>query len=64
MASGRRHSLDGLRGYAALAVTFYHGILHFDLSLIDRVLYRPISLVALADLPAKLLLIVFNGQPP
>jgi peptidoglycan/LPS O-acetylase OafA/YrhL len=58
----RQHALDGLRGWAALAVTFYHGILHFDLSLIDRVLYQPTLQVGWADLPVKALLIVFNGE--
>ena len=58
----RRDSLDGLRGYAALAVAFYHGILHYDVSQIDRVLYRPLLLVEPADLPVKLLLIPFNGE--
>lgn len=62
MVDRRYNSLDGLRGYAALAVTFYHGILHFDHSLIERVLYRPIALVPVADLSAKALLIIFNGE--
>jgi peptidoglycan/LPS O-acetylase OafA/YrhL len=62
ISNGRRESLDGLRGYAALSVGFYHGILHFDTSLIERVLYRPILLVDWADLPVKLLFIPFNGE--
>jgi peptidoglycan/LPS O-acetylase OafA/YrhL len=62
MPAQRQHALDGLRGWAALAVTFYHGILHFDLSLIDRVLYQPILLVSWMELPVKALLIVFNGE--
>jgi peptidoglycan/LPS O-acetylase OafA/YrhL len=39
----RSQALDGLRGFAALAVVFYHGILHYDLSLIDRVLVAPLQ---------------------
>jgi peptidoglycan/LPS O-acetylase OafA/YrhL len=62
MSNGRRESLDGLRGYAALAVAFYHGILHFDTSVIERVLYRPLSYIDWADMPTKLLLIPFNGE--
>lgn len=58
----RTPALDGLRGYAALAVAFYHGILHFDTTLIDRVLYQPIALVPMAELPIKILLIIFNGE--
>ena len=58
----RREALDGLRGYAALAVAFCHDILHFDTSLIERVLYRPIVLVDRAGLHAKILLIPFNGE--
>jgi peptidoglycan/LPS O-acetylase OafA/YrhL len=58
----RRGSLDGLRGYAALSVAFYHGILHYDVSLIERVLYRPLLLVDWTELPVKLLLIPCNGE--
>ena len=63
LGSGRRQpALDGLRGWAALAVAFYHGILHFDPSQVERVLYRPVLLVDWAELPAKALLVVFNGE--
>ena len=58
----RRHSLDGLRAAAAISVAFYHGILHFDTSLIERVLYRPILSVEGGEFGTKLLLIVFNGE--
>ena len=58
----RRDALDGLRGIAALNVTFYHGILHYDTGLVERALYRPLPAVSWQDLPAKLLLIVFNGE--
>lgn len=60
--STRRESLDGLRGYAALAVAIFHGILHFDVSQVERVLYPPLNLVEASDMPAKLLLILFNGE--
>lgn len=59
----RKHALDGLRGYAALAVTFYHGILGMNPALAERVLPVPIHrLTTLNDVLAKLCLIVFNGE--
>ncbi len=39
---GRNTALDGLRGYAAVAVVFYHGILGADPSLIQSLLHPPI----------------------
>jgi len=57
--------LDGLRGFAALSVTFFHGILHFDDSLVGRVLYAPIATIDNAnDLAVKFLLMIFNGDAP
>lgn len=58
----RRQPLDGLRAAAAIGVAFYHGILHFDTTLIERVLYQPILSVEGGELGTKLLLIVFNGE--
>ncbi len=58
----RNHQLDGLRGYAALAVVFFHSIF-FDPTMAGRVLGRDFSeLKDWYDLLAKLLLIIFNGQ--
>ncbi|PSO25950.1 acyltransferase [Bradyrhizobium sp. MOS002] len=37
--SGRNHRLDGLRGYAALAVAVFHTILSIDESLVNRIVY-------------------------
>jgi peptidoglycan/LPS O-acetylase OafA/YrhL len=60
---GRRNSLDGLRGWAAVSVAFYHAILHNDLSLIDRVLYQPIQVQSsLSDILSKVVLTVLNGE--
>ncbi|MES2152509.1 MAG: acyltransferase [Pseudomonadota bacterium] len=59
----RSHALDGLRGFAAAAVVVYHAILHNDLALMERVLYRPIQAVAsVDDLLAKLMLLLQNGE--
>lgn len=59
----RSHALDGLRGFAAAAVAFYHAILHNDLTLIDRVLYVPLQAAPDSQhLLAKLALTLFNGE--
>ncbi|WP_175962555.1 acyltransferase family protein [Burkholderia pyrrocinia] len=56
-------ALDGLRGFAALAVTMFHGILHFDTDLINRVLHQPaFGIHGTADWIAKIALTVFNGE--
>lgn len=55
-------ALDGLRGYAAILVTFYHAILHIDEGSIYRVLYPSIDKVASGDLKLKMALILFNGS--
>lgn len=59
----RSHALDGLRGMAALAVVFYHSILHMDLTLVDRVLpVRLQSMHTLRDVLTKIALLIFNGH--
>jgi peptidoglycan/LPS O-acetylase OafA/YrhL len=59
----RSTALDGLRGIAALAVVFYHGILHMDLSMLDRVLYQPLqAMTNLRDFTTKIALLIFNGH--
>ena len=59
----RSHALDGLRGFAAAAVAFYHAILHNDLSQMDRILYQPIQAAPDAQhLWAKIALTVLNGE--
>lgn len=61
--SDRNHALDGLRGFAALAVAYYHAILHNDLSLIGRVHDQPIdNMRGSYDVFAKLVLNIFHGE--
>jgi peptidoglycan/LPS O-acetylase OafA/YrhL len=55
-------ALDGLRGYAALAVTFYHAILQLQPALIDRVLMPSVGALQSEDLPAKAVLAIFDGE--
>lgn len=60
---GRARALDGLRGVAACAVVLYHGILHNDLGLVQRVLLQPIqSASSLRDGITKLALSLFDGE--
>jgi peptidoglycan/LPS O-acetylase OafA/YrhL len=62
-SEARNIGLDGLRGIAALAVVFYHGILHMDLSMLDRVLYQPLQeMTTLRDAITKIALLIFNGN--
>ena len=56
-------ALDGLRGCAALAVTFFHGILHYNVGLVGSVLYAPVITISnWSDALNKALLAVFNGD--
>ena len=59
----RNEALDGLRGWAALTVVFYHGVLYADPGLVARVLHRPVQeLAAPRDVATKLTLAVLNGE--
>jgi peptidoglycan/LPS O-acetylase OafA/YrhL len=59
----RNNQLDGLRGYAALAVVFYHSILGLDLTLIGRVLYKPLAEIDGAyERAAKIVVTILSGQ--
>ncbi|MES2973885.1 MAG: acyltransferase [Pseudomonadota bacterium] len=59
---GRFAALDGLRGMAALSVTFFHAILYYQPALQDRVMNVPAQQLAAADLPMKIMLTVFDGE--
>lgn len=63
MAPIRFSSLDGIRGYAAIAVVIYHCMLSLD----PKILYRLNSLSIyqvdnIKDLISKILIAVFNGD--
>ena len=59
----RNEQLDGLRGYAALAVVYFHSILGFDPALIGRVLYKSYSQISgTSDWIAKIGLVLLNGE--
>ncbi len=59
----RSHALDGLRGMAALAVVFYHAILHVDETLIQHVVHLKLqSMHSQRDILTKIALLIFNGH--
>lgn len=60
---GRNHQLDGLRGYAAVAVSVFHTILGMDETLIPRIVYGEVSRLPDAySLFAKVILKLFSGE--
>lgn len=61
-SKNRNAELDGMRGYAALCVVFYHSILGLDSSLFGRVFHGDWGKLVSYDLALKIALTVFNGQ--
>lgn len=62
-ATGRIHALDGIRGYAAVAVLFFHAILAPDATLVERVVRQPVlDLQSGYEVWAKFWLTLFNGD--
>ena len=61
--STRNHQLDGLRGYAAVAVAVFHTILGMDETLILRIVYGELSKLPDAySWFAKIILKLFSGE--
>ncbi len=59
----RNDQLDGLRGYAALVVVFFHGVYGIDQVLVERVLYQHFSEIGGPyDGMAKAWLTIMNGH--
>lgn len=59
----RCSALDGLRGYAALIVVFFHSILEIKPTVIHDILKKPIYMLnSINDLATKFFLILFNGH--
>src|SRR3954451_14027495 len=59
----RNDQLDGLRGYAAIAVVLFHSILGPDPTMVGRVLYQNYSNIGnRSDAWGQLALTVTNGQ--
>src|SRR4051794_1269238 len=61
--SAHNGQLDGLRGYAAVAVAFFHTILAFDETMIPRIVYGDFaSLPDLYSVFAKVVLRLLSGE--
>lgn len=60
---GRNDQLDGLRGYAALSVVFWHAMLSADPINNARIKSTPLSKLSdVSDIGAKLALSIINGE--
>jgi peptidoglycan/LPS O-acetylase OafA/YrhL len=62
MDSNRSAGLDGLRGFAAVAVVIYQAINLCDLTIPTRVISPRLDDVPSADWPARLVLSIFNAE--
>jgi peptidoglycan/LPS O-acetylase OafA/YrhL len=63
MDSSRIRAIDGLRGWAAISVVFYHAILNYDPSLVANVIAPPVTLLQTETaLLSKIALTIFNGE--
>jgi peptidoglycan/LPS O-acetylase OafA/YrhL len=62
VTGNRVRSIDGLRGWAAVAVVFYHAMLHYDPQLWQSVVDPPVTELHGIRILAKIVLTLFNGE--
>jgi peptidoglycan/LPS O-acetylase OafA/YrhL len=62
MQQFRARAVDGLCGWAAISVVFYHSILNYDPSLVANAIAPPVWVVSPALLWSKVALSIFNGE--
>ena len=62
MTGHRIRSIDGLRGWAAVAVVLYHAMLHYDPHLWQNVIDPPVTELHGSQVLAKIVLTLFSGE--
>lgn len=62
VANERKIELDGLRGYAAIIVVFYHSVLGVDVTQIERIMRGSWSSLGAYDAATKIFLKLFDGD--
>ncbi len=62
MTGARVRSIDGLRGWAAVAVVLYHAMLHYDPRLWQNIIDPPVTELRGTQVLEKIALTLFNGE--